>query len=87
MIKHYIGRKKSQKANPAWIREMISMESEGEVSPAQQPDLKIRADFERGGFCIVANGEPNGTVYAKSQYKRAVIDRTWVLAQLATGEV
>ena len=71
-------------ANPTeWLREQIAMESEGERSPAQ-PDIKIRADFERGGFCLVANGEPNGTLY--TQYKRAVIDRSWVLAQIAMGD-
>lgn len=73
-------------ANPTeWLREQITMESEGERTPAQD-EIKIRADFERGGFCLVANGEPNGTVYTKAQYKRAVIDRSWVLAELATGE-
>lgn len=67
----------------AWLREQIAMESEGERTPAQ-PDIQIRADFDRGGFCLVANGEPNGTLY--TQYKRAALDRAWVLAQLAAGE-
>lgn len=50
----------------------------------RQSAIQIRADFERGGFCLVANGEPNGKLY--TQYKHAAIDRAWVLAQLATGE-
>lgn len=71
-------------ANPtAWLAEMRQMEVEGERTPAQ-PDIQIRADFERRGFCLVANGEPNGKLYF--QYKRAAIDRAWVLAQLTTGE-
>lgn len=52
-----------------------------EIARHQRKQIKIRADFDRGGFCLVANGEPNGTLY--TQYKRAVIDREWVLAQIA----
>lgn len=80
LLTHY----SNDSSSTAWLAEMRSMESEGERTPAQQPDIQIRADFERRGFCLVANGEPNGKLY--TQYKRAVIDRAWVLAQLATGE-
>lgn len=55
-----------------------------EIARHQSKQIQIRADFERGGFCLVANGEPNGMLYR--QYKRAVIDRAWVLAQLEAGE-
>lgn len=34
MIMHYTG-PKAANANPAWIREMIAMETEGERTPAQ----------------------------------------------------
>lgn len=65
------------------FRTLIDWETDGERSPPQ-PDIQIRADFERRGFCLVAHGEPNGKLY--SQYKRAALDRAWVLAQLAAGD-
>lgn len=34
MITHYTG-PKAATANPAWLREMIAMETEGEITPAQ----------------------------------------------------
>jgi hypothetical protein len=80
MTEHFL----NDSATTAWLAEMRAMAVEGERTPAQVPDIQIRADFERGGFCLVANGEPNGKLY--TQYKRAVIDRAWVLAQLAAGE-
>lgn len=66
------------------FRALIVWETDGERSPPQ-PDIQIRVDFERRGFCLVANGEPNGKLY--SQHKRAALDRAWVLAQLAAGGV
>lgn len=78
MVKHYIG-KKSSAANPAWIREMIAMESEGERTPAQAPDIQIRADFPRRAFCLYVNGEPIGV---SSQYKALWHTRNFLLGEL-----
>jgi hypothetical protein len=66
MVEHYI----DAAANPAWIREQLAIESEGERSPIQ-----IRADFERHGFCLFAGGEAVG---ATSTYKRTWLNREWL---------
>jgi hypothetical protein len=67
-------------ANPTeWLREQISMETEGERSPAQ-PDIQIRADFPRKSFCLFVNGEPVGV---SSQYKALWHTRNFLLGELA----
>lgn len=59
-----------------YFRALIEWEAEGERTPAQ-----IRADFDRGGFCLVASsGEPIGKLY--HQYKHAALAREWLAAEV-----
>jgi hypothetical protein len=43
--------------------------------------IQIKADFRNRGFVLMVNGEAIGAVYA--QYKRAAIDREWLLGEIA----
>jgi hypothetical protein len=43
--------------------------------------IQIKADFRNRGFVLMVNGEAIGAVYA--QYKRAAIDRDWLLGELS----
>lgn len=44
--------------------------------------IQIKADFRNRGFVLMVNGEAIGAVY--SLYKRAAIDRQWLLAEVAS---
>lgn len=46
--------------------------------------IQIKADFRTRGFVLIANGEAIGAVYRS--YKRAAIDRAWVLAEIQGSE-
>jgi hypothetical protein len=68
-------------ANPTeWLREMRQIETEGQRTPAQAPDIQIRADFPRGLLCLYVNGEAVG---ASSQYKAVWHARNFLLGELA----
>jgi hypothetical protein len=43
--------------------------------------IQIKADFRNRGFVLMVNGEAIGAVYA--QYKRAAIDREWLIEELS----
>jgi hypothetical protein len=62
-----------------WIHEHISMETEGERTPAQA-HIEIRADFPRKAFCLFVNGEAVG---ASSQYKAVWLTRQFLLGERA----
>ena len=43
--------------------------------------IQIKADFRNRGFVLMVNGEAIGAVYGS--YKRAAIDREWLLGELS----
>lgn len=63
-----------------YFRALIEWEAEGERTPAQVPDIQIRADFPRRSFCLFVNGEPVGV---SSQYKAVWHARNFLLGELA----
>ena len=60
-----------------YIRDLLSWETEGERSPAQ--DIEIRADFPRKQFCLYRNGEAVGV---SSQYKAVWHAKQFLLAEM-----
>lgn len=65
----------------AWLAEMRAMAVEGERTPAQVPDIQIRADFPRRAFWLYVNGEAVG---CSSQYKAVWHARNFLIGELAS---